>query len=145
MNIRIVLCLLASLASGLSQAEVYTWKDAQGRTHFGDRPPPESAPTRVELKINTIHRPEILDLDTGLSDDRQVVIYTADWCGVCRQAKGYFERKRIPYKEYNVETSTRGRRDFERLDGTGVPIVLVGNRRMNGFSAERFEQLYQRP
>jgi glutaredoxin len=145
MNLRALLCLLAIFSSPLCQAEVYTWKDAQGRTHFGDRPPPESAPTRVELQINTIHRPEVQTLDRGLGDDHQVVIYTTDWCGICRQAKGYFKTNRIPYQEYNVETSAKGRRDYKRLNGSGVPIILVGNQRLNGFSPSRFEQLYSRP
>ena len=30
--------LLLSLSLGVSAADVYKWKDAQGRTHFGDRP-----------------------------------------------------------------------------------------------------------
>ena len=29
---------LASCALGVSAAEVYKWKDANGRTHYGDRP-----------------------------------------------------------------------------------------------------------
>ncbi len=145
MNIKALCCLLVIVSSPLCQAEVYTWKDDQGRTHFGDRPPPESAPTRLELQINTIDRPEVQSHDRGLSDARQVVIYTTDWCGICRQAKGYFKRNQIPYQEYNVETSAKGRRDYARLKGSGVPIILVGNQRMNGFSPGRFEQLYNHP
>jgi glutaredoxin len=137
-----IACLLAILVSSLSQAEVYTWKDAQGRTHFGDRPPADSTPKQLELKINTIQRAEVQALDAGMTVDRKVVIYTTDWCGVCRQAKSHFKRNHIPYKEYDVEKSARGRRDYKRLNGSGVPIILVGNQRMNGFSPERFDQLY---
>jgi glutaredoxin len=133
---------LAILVSNLSQAEIYTWKDAQGRTHFGDRPPTDSTPKQIELKINTIQRAEVQPLDTGMAVDRKLVIYTTDWCGVCRQAKRHFKRHHIPYKEYDVEKSARGRRDYKRLNGAGVPIILVGNQRMNGFSPERFDQLY---
>jgi glutaredoxin len=148
MIIRTVACLLAIFFSDLGQAEIYTWKDAQGRTHFGDRPPADSTPKQLELKINTIHRPEVqrLDTDTDLememAVERKVVIYSTDWCGVCTQAKRHFKRNNIPYKEYDVEKSARGRRDFKRLKGSGVPIILVGNQRMNGFSAERFDLLY---
>jgi glutaredoxin len=145
MRIRTLLCLLGILFSGLSQAEIYTWKDAQGRTHFGDRPPPESAPEQLDLEINTIHRSEIQPLDGDTPSEQKVVIYTADWCGVCRQAKTYFKRNRIPYQEYDVEKSAKGRRDYKRLNGSGVPIILVGKQRMNGFSPDNFDQLYRRP
>lgn len=46
--------------------------------------------------------------------------------------------------EYDVEKSSKGKRDFKRLGGTGVPIILVGQKRLNGFSWETFEKLYYR-
>jgi hypothetical protein len=39
--LRPVIALLFVLATGTSGAEVYRWIDAQGRTHFSDRPPAE--------------------------------------------------------------------------------------------------------
>lgn len=38
---QLALVLAALLAAPLAAAEMYTWKDADGRTHFGDQPPPE--------------------------------------------------------------------------------------------------------
>jgi glutaredoxin len=145
MNIRTTLLLLTLFVSSTTQAEIYTWKDAQGHTHFGDRKPSDSASSQLELEINTIHNPEVLRLESTLSNNHQVVIYTTDWCGVCRQAKGYFKQNRISYKEYDVEKSSKGRRDYKRLKGTGVPIILIGEQRMNGFSPERFDKLYRQP
>ncbi|MFP5440817.1 MAG: DUF4124 domain-containing protein [Gammaproteobacteria bacterium] len=31
-------------------AEMYTWKDAEGRTHFGDKPPPEAREQAEEIE-----------------------------------------------------------------------------------------------
>ena len=124
-------------------AEIYTWKDAKGRTHFGDKPPAQSQAKTLDLQINTISRPEIEPLENGSLSRKQVVIYSTEWCGACRKAKGYFKRKRIPYKEYDVEKSAKGRRDYVRLKGRGVPIILVGNQRMNGFSVSGFESIYR--
>jgi hypothetical protein len=39
--IRPVLILLCLLLAGSAQAEIYRWVDAEGRTHFSDRPPTE--------------------------------------------------------------------------------------------------------
>jgi glutaredoxin len=143
--IRNYCCLLALILTSASQAEIYTWKGAQGRTHFGDRPPADTTPERLELQINTIQHPQVLPLDLEIARDRKVVIYTTDWCGICRQAKQHFKRNHIPFREFDVENSSQGRRDYRRLKGTGVPIILVGKQRMNGFSPDRFDQLYRQP
>jgi glutaredoxin len=145
MKTRTMPLLLALFASHASQAEVYTWQDAQGHTHFGDRQPVNSNASQLKLEINTIHNPEVRHPASALTGNRQVVIYTADWCGVCRRAKRYFKHNHIPYKEYDVEKSPKGRRDYQRLKGSGVPIILIGEQRMNGFSAEHFDRLYQQP
>ncbi len=134
--------LITLVASSHSSAEIFTWKDAQGRTHFGDKPPAHLEAKHLELKINTISRPEVTTLDSGFGSQKKVVIYSTEWCGACRKAKGYFKQKSIPYKEYDVEKSSKGRRDYKRLKGKGVPIILVGKQRMNGFSPGRFDSIY---
>lgn len=145
MPFRIVCFVLAALLSFDAGAGIYTWKDAQGHTHFGDRPPSGSDPKALDPKINTISRPDIQAPDAAAaSGTRKVVIYTAEWCGVCRRAKGYFKDKGIAYREYDVEKSQKGRRDYAQLKGTGVPIILVGEQRLNGFSPARFEAVYYR-
>ena len=143
MRCKILIGLLALLCANASLAEIYTWKDAQGKTHFGDRPPGDSDSRQLELEINTVHRPELQTQNSPSVANRQVVIYTTDWCGICRRAKDYFRSQKIPYREYDVEKSDRGRRDYKRLNGTGVPIILVGDKRMNGFTPEGFNRLYQ--
>jgi len=119
---------------------IFTWTDARGGTHFGDRPPADTNPKALDLKINTI---EGATLNPPMGGEPQVTIYTAAWCGVCREAKRYFRNEGVTYREYDVEKSPKGRRDYARLHGTGVPIILVGEQRMNGFSSKRFESLYQ--
>lgn len=131
------------------QAEVFRWTDREGRVHFGDRPPVESKSESLELRINTYDAPHITtspraagtQADVGSGE---VVMYSASWCGVCKQARAYFRRAGIPFSEYDVEKSSKGRRDFQRLGGQGVPVILVGGGRMNGFTVAGFEALYRR-
>lgn len=70
-------------------------------------------------------------------------MYSTVWCGVCKKARRYFRANDIPFKEFDVETSERGRKDYARLNGRGVPIVLVGKYRMDGFNPGRFQQVYR--
>ncbi len=100
----------------------------------------------MKLKINTFESVTYDSLSVALpsSDKRhRVVMYSASWCGVCTKARRYFEANNIGFTEYDVETSQAGKAGFEKLNGKGVPIILVGNKRMNGFSAATFEKLYQ--
>jgi glutaredoxin len=73
---------------------------------------------------------------------KRAIMYSASWCGVCKKAKRYFEENGITYTEYDVEKSAKGEAEFKRLGAKGVPVILVGNRRMNGFSVDGFEKLF---
>lgn len=138
---------------GAAHAGVYRWTDDKGRVHFGDKPPPGTAGESVDIRINTYRSPHIVGQPDDAADNdpgakaaarKSVVMYGASWCGVCRRAAAYFRQKGIPFTEYDVERSAKGRADFKRLGGRGVPVILVGRTRMNGFSPDRFEQLYAR-
>jgi glutaredoxin 3 len=72
---------------------------------------------------------------------RQVIMYTTSTCPACRAAKEYFARKGVHYEERDVNNSSSAREEFQRLGGTGVPLILVGNEKMEGFSAKRLDQL----
>ena len=146
MHYTAILLIVLSLLSLGVQAEIFTWQDEQGQTHFGDRPPDKAQANEVKLRINTYQSPEIRSLaDRSFSGGAdKVTLYSAQWCGVCKKAKRFCIEKNIPFEEYDVEKSQRGRRDYKRLQGKGVPIILVGDQRLNGFSPERFESIYQR-
>ena len=147
--IRALACLSGLLMACTAAAEIYQWTDREGNRHFGDRPPAGTEHETVRLRhINTFQGVSTEDLPAWAGDssgDRQVVIYTAQWCGVCKQATRHFRDAGIPYREYDIEQSDKGRRDFRRMQARGVPVILVGDRRMNGFSRQRFHALYDRP
>lgn len=114
-------------------AGVYRWTDAAGNVHFGDAPPPERKAEGVELRYNQMGSTPVPE---GLFEQRAaVVMYSATWCGVCRKAKAYLQSRGVAFSEYDIETSRKGQEDYRRLRGTGVPIILVGEQRMNGFNA----------
>ena len=134
--------LLASLLyPSIACSEVYRWTDENGKVHFADKPSTSHSSETVELRINTY---EGVTYDTTNIDvGKKVIMYSASWCVVCVKAKRYFKKKGINYTEYDVEKSAKGKREFKKLGGRGVPVILVGDRRMNGFSIESFEKLYE--
>ena len=136
-----LVCVLM-LALAPVGAEIYKWVDGNGRIHFTDQPPAGQDAEQVSVRINTYTSPEVSPLDSRVAAGGKVVMYSASWCSACQQAKDYFEAQGIPYTEYDVEKSNKGKRDFKKLGGKGVPVILVGNTRINGFSRHAFEQAY---
>ena len=70
-------------------------------------------------------------------------MYSAAWCGVCARARHFFQAKRIPFRELDIEKSQTARREWKDMNAKGVPVILVGDKRMNGFSEKRFMNLYR--
>jgi glutaredoxin len=136
-------CLLIALGGSIVSAEeIYKWRDENGKIHFGDRPPVTQESTPVTVKPNVYQAREIEAISgTGYRREK-VVMYSTKRCGYCKQARQYFKRNAIPYMEYDVETSQKGQRDYKKMGGTGVPIIMLGQRRMNGFSEAGFREFY---
>ncbi|MFC1684138.1 DUF4124 domain-containing protein [Pseudomonadota bacterium] len=137
-----LLCLLLGSTVAV-HAEIYTWVDAQGKKHFGDKPPTDQAVEKLDVQVNVISNENRDSRSLSKPVKQSVIMYGAAWCGICKKAKQYFKKNNIPYKEYDIDKSTKGRRDYKKLNGNGVPIILVGNQRMDGFTATRFQALYE--
>lgn len=139
-NVVLTLMLLAQpvLADGISK-----WKDANGRVHFGDSPPADVSAEPLTVKPNVYEHPALEPRTGSAPPARTVVMYSTVRCGYCRKARAYFNANGIAYTDYDVETSNKGRQDYQRMGARGVPVILVGNKRMNGFSESAFASLYE--
>ena len=128
----------------LAISEVYKWTDAQGRIHYSDSPPPEAKAKQVKIKVSSIQGPAVVsalsDSPAAKSKDK-VRIYTTPWCGYCKKAKAHLAAKSVLYEEVDVEASEQGRSEFTRIGGRGVPVILVGRQRMDGFSAAGLDEI----
>jgi len=96
----------------------------------------------VRLRINTYESATVVPDGAAGQGSGKVVMYATSWCPVCKQARAYFRENRIAFTEFDVEKSEQGRRDYARLGARGVPVILVGTARINGFSPGGFRRLY---
>jgi len=78
---------------------------------------------------------------TSPGGGKQVIMYTTSRCPACKVAKQYMAQKGIPYQEIDVETSREGMEAFQKLGGRGVPLIMVGNKRMEGFNSQELERM----
>jgi mycoredoxin len=70
----------------------------------------------------------------------KVTLYATDWCPYCEKTRALLEKKHIPYKEYNIETSEEGREQYQRLAGKGVPVLLIAGEVMRGYNEKSIEK-----
>ena len=136
-----IIMLLLSVATP-AIAEIFKWTDKQGKVHFTDSPPKDQRVEQVEVKVNTYTAVVITPAVERLGRKDKVVMYSAAWCGICKKAKKYFQQKNIPYITYDIDKSRSGKRGYKLLKGKGVPIIIVDDKRMNGFNVTKFEKLY---
>ena len=142
------LCLISLLAAPVSMADLYKWVDENGKVHYGDSPPENVELKKITGNVSSFTsvtvEPFVYDpnLITTRKQSKDVVMYSTSWCGVCKKAKRYFQSKNIPYTEYDIEKSERAAKEYRKLRGRGVPVILVGDNRMNGFSVKNFDRLY---
>ena len=144
MNAARLALLLALIVAAPVAADVYKWTDAQGRAHYSDSAPPDTKAQQVRLRINSIQGPAVvstLSPRSAAKAKEKVRIYTALWCGYCKKAKAHLAAKRVPYNEVDVEASEGARSEFARIGGHGVPLILVGSQRMDGFSADKLDAM----
>ena len=138
--------MLVLLVPLQASAEIYRWTDDSGRVHFSDsdmQPDAEKVQVRVQT-IETVRVNYLPEWRQSLAPPAAaVVMYSTPWCGVCKRAKRYFEGKGIAFTEKDIEARESWREEFDQLGGRGVPLILVGDRTMSGFSASRFEALYE--
>jgi glutaredoxin len=133
-KVLIGLLVLASCQAGAQQ--IHRWIDADGRIRYTSEKPPGVQSTVVQPRISAAP-----DRPTAAPARPEVVMYATDWCPYCKQARQYFARQGIAYREVDIEKSPAGRAEYNRLGGRGVPLIMVGAQRMQGYREESLARL----
>ena len=136
--------IFASMVACTANAQVYKWTDKEGKPVYGDRPPPEVASSNVKIPVTSFGGSPVFKSYSTSSARKpdgkappELVLYSADWCGVCRNAKAFFGANGIAYREVNIDNDTTGAAEFKRVyGGGGIPLAVAGDKTMRGFSAE---------
>lgn len=139
--------LLLTVCALPADADIYQWKDASGKTHFSDKKPQDLPAEQINPKVNSFTgvaiEPALKAPAPATPAPKPVVMYSTQRCGYCKQARAYFKKAGIAYREYDIDASESARRQYDKAGGRGVPLIFIGKSRMDGFSAERFNWLYQ--
>jgi len=69
----------------------------------------------------------------------KVVLYGTAWCGYCAKTREYFKTHQIDFVDLDIEKSPEARKAHAELGGGGVPVVLIGNRKIQGYNPGALE------
>ncbi len=72
----------------------------------------------------------------------RVLLYTSRGCAHCRRAKAFLQARQIPFSELDIGRSPKARKTLERLGARALPTIMIGDRRLDGFSERAFLKLY---
>jgi glutaredoxin len=117
--------------------------------HFSDKASPQVPSEKIHLKINTYTNVTYQSVNRAITADKSaasnaVVLYGTKWCGYCKKARSYFNLRNIRYTDYDVENDANALAKFKSFGGNGVPVIFVGNTRINGFDEGTFDRFYNK-
>ncbi|MEP6671484.1 MAG: glutaredoxin family protein [Chthoniobacter sp.] len=135
---------LAIPNSALNQKFVALYKEAQAsdpallaRTDW-----PLTLAERAVVALGGKAMPRIAPVAVSArAQGKQVVMYTTSHCPYCKQAKTYLTQRGIPFREVDIEASGVGKLEYQRLGGNGVPLIMVGGTKVEGFDEKELNRL----
>lgn len=161
-----MILLCSALPAG---GDIFTWVDDNGVKHFSTEPPPEAknVERREEIKHSSDQynqweeqrrskQTKILEDDQsgGAESEKDstaaqpmtkgkgpVVMYTTPTCGYCAKARAFFAKHHIAYTEYDITKDKKARARYAKLNGRGVPLIFVGDHRIDGFGEQTLRRL----
>jgi len=162
-------CSLLLCLASLASAAVYRWVDADGKKHFSDTPPADSAaqemvlpytdpaPVDRTLEAEPSESSEPSSEETSSTSSKpakavaprpssgvegaNVDIYVTDSNPYCRKAESWFRSRNIPFSAYDIEKdSSAAQRKASLSSSPGVPLVVICGRQVAGYSPMAFEE-----
>jgi glutaredoxin len=136
----------AVIAAMPALAELYSWIDANGVHHYSNDPPPAGEPVTEltvikEGRIEYEAPPAAADTSGKKSSkaavQKNVVIYTDPRSQSCADALEFFNQNNVPVTQYDISASEENRKRFKSVNGEGVPLIFIGDERINGWSEDR--------
>lgn len=98
---------------------------------------------RAITSVDTPTTSKRQDVAANTSGEGVVTFYSRQYCSYCNKARAYFDKNGIPYRELDVERDSEARAQFQQYNVRGVPLILVGDQQLNGWSESQFKRLYK--
>ena len=146
----ILILLSVMLLPLLLLAQVYYWVDEKGIKHYSDTAPANRKGLKDFKVIDSSPDSQEPDQETTEASPNapipatpqkkampKVTIYTTSWCPACKAAKQWLGQNKVPYQEFDIETSTENHDRYLEAGSSGkIPFIVVGKNKMTGFDED---------
>ena len=157
MRSKYLLALMLLLVSLTCASQiVYLGRDAAGNITTSSQPPadykpvpftplpPQSAQSATQNQPSARMPSPTVGRSGAAMAPQGLVLYAADWCPYCRQARQYLKSQGIAYTEINIDTQD-GSQAFEAASGNGrrgIPLLVSGQRQIRGFNPASYDAFF---
>jgi glutaredoxin len=146
-------CATFTIAPVASAQAVYKSVGPDGKVVYSDSPPVDGKNTRKlkfdNLPASPLPAPARASVDqlkrspsTAVPVTTAVVLYSAAWCGYCKAAKAWLGSRGVAYREIDVDTESGQAAYAQAGGGNGIPLLVAGGQRVQGFSAAAYDALF---
>ncbi len=144
---RILLAVgLVAASTHLVAAQLYQWKDAQGRMVYSDQPPPSSVKDAQQksFKGNYVEVGEAYA--SRLAREKYPVTLYTSACGApCDQARQLLVDRGVPFSSRDPQSSPEAQAELHKLTGRlSVPVLKVGDEKIDGYETSQWQAALDR-
>ena len=155
------LLLLIFCATLTCAQTLYKSIASDGRVVYSDKPPTEgrlaktlktedlpntALPAGYEAELKRLR--QSLNLNGSKSATPSAissgsnVLFTAVWCGYCKQAKAYLASKGVQYESVDID-SPSGKSTFAATGGSGgIPLLVANGKQIRGFNTQAYDKFF---
>ena len=134
-------------------ADIYSWVDEKGITHYSTTPPKGDTDLEVKVRPTTSTKTETTlktNIKTKLksvispTSKKKVELYITSWCPYCQKAIAFFNsQKNVELTIYDIEKDAEAAKRKSKLDRKkGVPFAVIdGKHYVHGYSEEYYKEV----
>ena len=134
---------IAAASTPLAAAQLYQWKDAQGRMVYSDQAPPPSVRNAQQksFKGNFIEIGESYSARTA-REKHPVTLYASDCGAPCNQARQLLSERGVPFSNKDPQANPEAQAELQKLTGRlRVPVLVVGSDKIDGFETGQWQAM----
>ena len=65
-----------------------------------------------------------------------ITVFTTAWCPYCKKTVALLNNLNVNYTNCDIEKSTTAYEKYRAVGGNGVPLILIGNLKIDGYEPE---------
>jgi len=122
------------------------WRDRVGYVEMSTPPPLTPGEARKSWKADpeAVRRKsiELASLGSGRNPNHgsSLILYSADWCGYCQQAKRHLDGAGFDYDERNVDIPAVAQELREKTGRGGVPVLDADGEILRGYRKDQYDR-----